>query len=589
MEASEAIQTVVRGQNGLLDPAALNPQFMSRLFNVDIRDGLARTRPSVDGRAAPVQGRFQGLFEYRLEGVNYWVLVVAGQVWVLNTATDAWTKVGQFPTIDFDRAYFVQADRYGIVQNGIYSPTENWPIIFHGVTPVDNLETEYMSGNSLVKVKDFTGNAAGPRSIRVPIGKSMAFGHGRLFVAVERYYDDGAASQLAQGWRENLGLRFWMAGNILQSHNIQSILVFSDMYFLSEGLAFSLPTEMGFITSMAFMRNAESGTGLGALIIFARRGAAAFAVNMQRKSWLSPGFGQILFTSSGTNSPWAVAQVNSDLVYYGDRGLRTLKYSASNEAGTGGLASVGLSPEVTNFTQFTDPVAHGPFVSFAHADNYLFFTAGGFALADGSVAFSAVLPWDLASFQVSGEPPNRVFSGAWGGDMVVHAVATWRGEPERAGVMYRETETGPLRYGPLRLKPATFTSAVVTAAYAFKEAIRRKRVKQVDAIFDEVTGPLTVWFRWRYDGGEWEESEQRTFSGTNSTTGMFRIPVAVDDTSGFLVQFSIEWRGHARLKLAVMSVAFDAAFSGGVECDTVQLPTGTVEAGIEFPSIGEAT
>jgi len=581
MEVKETLQALTRGQNGLLDPVALNPDYASRLYNVTIRDGLARTRPGLQGTDMPVQGRFQGAFEYRLENAVYWVVVVSGQVWSLALATQVWTHIGTFPTIDFDQAYFVQADRYAIVQNGIHDPTENWPIIFHGTTLVDNLATEYFSGNSLVKVSDFTGNAGGPSTIRVPIGKSMAYGHGRLFVAVDRYYNDGAAGGTV-GWKTGLGLIFWMAGNLIQIGNIPSILVFSDSYILNYGVAFGLPTEAGFITAMGFLRNADTGSGLGALVILARRGAVAFAVNVSREkgSWLSPGFGQSLFTSSGTNSPWAMIPVNSDIVYYGDVGLRTLKYSASSEAGTGGLATTSLSPEVTNFTRLTDNDAHAPFVTATNVDNYVFFTAGGVELVDGSVAFYGVLPWDLANFQVSGEAPSRVFAGAWCGSLI-HAVLPYRQAGRTAGAIYRESATGTLKYGAYL--PGTADSSVCsvrTAAFTFKSPLNIKIVKSVDVMFDHVDGPVDIWFRWRFEGDTlWNTSLIRKFTGASSATGLVRIATETDtEAAGLAVQFAVEWRGIARLKLAIFNADAVDKFTGSTEdCGRTELAAGSNE------------
>jgi len=588
MESFQASQ----GQNGRVDPMLLGNGYASRLYNASVRDGLISTRPGLSGEEFPAQGVFQGAFEYRLEGSPYLIAVVSGQVWQRRVPGGQWAPRAAFPTTDFDQAYFVQADQYVIIQNGISDPVENWPIIIRKEEVIDNLSTQYMSGNDLVAVKDFTGNAGGPSTIRVPIGRAMAYGHGRLFVAVDRYYDDGAASRLPQGWKTNLGFRFWQAGDVAQPGNVEALLVFSAGYNLAEGLAFNLPVEMGFITSMAFLRNAETGSGLGALIIFARRGAAAFAVNITRKSWLAPGFGQVLFTSSGTNSPWSVAPVNSDLVYYGDYGLRTLKYSATLEAGSAGLAVTSVSPEVSNFTDFTDEEAHAPFVTVASADNYIFFTAGGVTLPDGSVAFRAVLPWDLVTFQISGQAPARVFAGAWCGALY-HAVVPFRAASGQPAVFYRESASGKLMFGVFdgkAVEPAR-TVAVHTQAFAFSAPLRRKKLKHVTVMFDGVVGNLAAWVRWRTDGSrDWKITGVRRFTGTGGATGVVRIPVESDEATGFVFQFSVEWRGHARLQLALFTAAVLDGFDGDEDmCGVVDLKGEEHGADHEFmcPTLGE--
>jgi len=577
MEAREVFSMVSAGQNGRMDPMMIGDAYAHRLYNVTVRDGLARTRPGLVSRGElPVQGRFQGAFEYRLESKDYWAVVVAGQLWLFVVAEETWVYIAAFPTTDFEQAYFVQADRYLIVQNGIYDPVENWPIIVHETELVDALDVQYLHEQTLKRVRD----AELPEIIRVPIGTAMAFGHGRLFVAVDRYYNDGASGSPDVGWRTNLGSRFWVASNVFQIDNMQALLVFSDMYLLNHGVAFSLPTEMGFITAMTFLRNAETGTGLGALIIFARRGASAFAVNVSRERglWLSAGFGQVLFTSSGCRSPRSVTQVNSDLVYYGDSGLRTLKYSASNESGTGGLATVSLSPEVSNATRLTDTLLHDPHVSIAHIDNYIFFTAVGRVLPDNSVAFNAILPWDLTAFQVSGENPARVFTGAWCGALY-HDVLAWRGEKQTLGVIYRASATSPLRYGYFSAAQACESiCSVQTKSHLFGQLTLTKRIKFIDALFDEVNGSFTVWIKWRVDGrAKWYASSPRKFVGSNSSTGLFRLLTpAENEFVGHNFQFAIEWKGQARLKLALFTAVLVDRYMGddGI-CQTVTLPSGT--------------
>lgn len=581
MEALETFMGVSRGQNGLLDPDLLKDGYASRLYNVTVRNGVAQTRPGLTGATCPVQGRFQGAFEYRLEDKDYWVVVVAGQVWVFQPSEDEWTYITTFPTTDFAQAYFVQADKYAIIQNGIYAPTENWPIILHDKTVIDNLAVQYLSGNDVVTLGDL------PQAewYRVPIGTSMAYGHGRLFVTVDRYYNDGASGDPDTGWKNNIGSRFWMASNIFEIDNQQAMLSFSDSFVVANGLAFGLPSEMGFITSMAFLRNAETGTGLGALVVFARRGASAFAVNIsrERSGWLSQGFGQVLFMSSGSNSPWAVTGVNSDLVYYGNDGLRTLKYSASMEAGTSGLASVPVSPEVYNFTRLTDHKLHSPSVTLAHVDNYLFFTASGVTLDDGSVAFEGILPWDLATFQVSGGEPARVFAGGWCGQLV-HAVLAYRADTDTVGAIYRESQSGDLKYGFFTPGVAdAAVSSVHTPAYAFGNSLMRKKVKPIDVMFDRVSGDVYVWVRWRFeDTGEWNYSSVRHLSGTGGSSGFLKIPVASDNfAGGFAVQYAIEWKGSARLRAAVFRADTHTPAVQSATCDTITV-AGTADDVYDF-------
>jgi len=245
---AEAFQTVQGGVNDLLDPLLLKAGTAARLLNVEVRNGLAESRPALFGETMPAQGRFQGAFSYELEGNLRWVVVVSGHVWTYSFATNTWLDLAAFPTVDFDQAYFCQAGKFCIVQNGIYDPVENWPIILHGDEVVDNLETEFIYRNHIVKVKDFNWDMVdegdnlvepapepNPSVFRVPIGKSMAFGQGRLFVAVERYWDNGLSSGLEPGWRSDEGLRFVLASDDWRWDDPARMLVFTQNDLLAGG------------------------------------------------------------------------------------------------------------------------------------------------------------------------------------------------------------------------------------------------------------------------------------------------------------------------------------------------------------------
>ena len=590
--AREALQGVPKGVNDLLDPAFLPEGQAARLLNVEVRNGLAESRPGFLAVDCPAQGRFQGAFRYELDGALRWVLVVAGEVWTYNFATNGWLKIAEFPTKDFAQAWFCQAGKYAVVQNGVYDPVENWPIIFHEDAVVDNLSLEYIWGNEVLKVSDFKYDGESNLSrdadaIRVPIGKAMAFGQGRLFVAVERYYDNGLSSGFV-GWRYD-GCRHIVAGDDERWDDPSRMLVFRQNDDLLGGGALTVPAENGLITSLAFFRNASTGTGLGELLVMCRRGSSVYSVSVKRggedNQWGLAGFGQVLFQTSGSSSPWAVDAVNADLVYRGDGGLRTIKFTASGESGSGGLAVFPLSPEVSTLVGRTSP-AHEPFVSLASAGNYVVFTSGGQELPTGDVAFRDALPWDLATFQASGEAPSRTFAGAWRGPLF-HAVL--KAGAGVLGAVVRQSAAAPLKLGIFDrafFDPAQ-VAAVRTGAFSFKAPLMLKRVKYADLMFDRVRTDLEVKVRWRADGGPWWESDPKRFKSTkDNQTGPFRVAVEADNAgTGYFLEFAVVWTGHARLRTAVFSASRGDAFTGGEDaaCATTDLDLNPRESASSAP------
>ena len=608
----EVFQAVTRGQNDLLDPALLPQGQAARLLNVSTRNGLCETRPPIEWSDMPIQGRFQGAFAYTLENEFRWVVVISGQVWTRRNSDGQWTHVSTFPTTDFEQAYFVQAKQYCVIQNGILEP-ENWPIILDGENAVDNLEIEFIYKNNLVKVKDFHPDMIDDKdevkdnypapiadAIRIPIGKSMAFGQGRLFVAVERVWDNGVATGVPGHWRSAGGLRAVSASDDYGFDDPDRMFVFVENEFLSGGGEINIPAENGFITSMAFFRNAVTGTGLGELIVMSRRGSTVFAVSIPRvdpsgqgNEWGTAGFGQQLFQTSGSNSPWAIQSVNSDLVYYGDNGLRTIRYTATNETSSGGMSNVPISPEVKGFTSNLSAYQER-FVSTTLSNNFFFFTAGGVTLPDNSVAFKGILPWDLANFQASFEPSNRVFSGAWVGHLF-HAVLPL---PDgRVGVIARAKEGEPLQVGVLDFSKQgrEIVAAVQTPSYVFGAPRNLKRVKYADFVFDRVFTDFDIQVLFRCDSRrDWFRSDIRKFTTKKQTaTGMFRVPFGVDHPGvGHIIDFAIVWRGHARLKLALFFASSLDIFSGDTEdlCkESVSIEENAFEPGDVFdpPAVWE--
>ena len=578
----ESFQAVTRGQNNLLDPVLLPQGQAARLLNVSTRNGLCETRPPFIWSDVPMQGHFQGAFAYVLENEFRWVVVVSGQIWTRRDTDGEWTHVATFPTTDFEQAYFAQAKQYCVIQNGVLEP-ENWPIILDGETVIDNLEVEFLSGNERVKVKDGEEEVSvAPEALRVPIGKAMAFGQGRLFVAVERVWDNGVATGTDPQWVSAGGLRSILASDDYGWDDPNRMFVFFENDSLSGGGAISVPAENGFITFMAFFRNAVTGTGLGELVVMSRRGSTVLAVSVPRAEWGNQGFGQQLFQTSGSSSPWAVQAVNADLVYYGDNGLRTIKYTATNETASGGMANVPISPEVDGFTRHTDP----KFVTTALSNNYFFFTAGPM-WEDNT--YPAVLPWDLANFQASFEQSNRVFSGAWTGHRF-HAVLSLPGD--RVGVIARPLDGGDLQMGIVDFNThgREIVTAVQTPAYVFGAPRNIKRLKYADLMFDKVHTDLDVQVFWRCDStGPWVGSDIRKFlvKDTPSVTGMFRVPCSADHGSvGHIVEAMIVWHGHARLKLALFFAVILDTFSGGVEdmCRELSLEAGVEDAPFNHPA-----
>ena len=587
---AEAIQSVLRGQHGGLAPEFLRDDQAHRLINVDVRGGKATSRPALVAKDFPIDGRFQGAFTYRLQGTDRVVAVVSGNVLIYNVAEDAWSNVATFPTTDFEQAFFCQADKYLIIQNGIYSPVENWPIIIHEDAVIDNLDAKANTDEGFVPISERDN----PDIDRIPIGKPMTFVHGRLFVGVERYWEDGSASGEDPHWHEDGVLLNWVAGDVKIPYQSDTLLAFVEKTYWNNLPVAGVPAELGPITSLIHFRNAATGSGAGELVIISREGATAFSVGISREQWSNTNFAQVLFSTGGSVAPWSALQVNSDLVYYGSDGFRSIRYTASTEAGSGSLSTTPISTEVKEFTDLTSG-EHARFVSMANADNYVAATAVGVPLADGSVAFRAVLPWDVAVVTGSGAQPERAFSGAWTGELY-HSVLSFRDTTNTNvfATVYRDHAEAPLKLG-------TFTrdmynedqvSRVYSKKFMFDSLVEVKQFKFAECAFSDIRTPLAVRIGWRVDNDNawhWLDGVEFQADSYPAASGPVRLAVPRRDVlacfnerlvdSGYSFQFVIEWTGHGVLDYSIFNTTSDGASSSRDQvCGVKQLT----------PSVGEA-
>lgn len=594
----EIVFAIPRGMSSAIAPSALDDTQVAQLFNVSIRGGLPRSRPrfltyAPQLGAIVANGVFQGAKTYRLNSADRVIFCVSGVVYGLNLATGEVKTYATFPTTTFFRAYFQQVDRYFVIQNGITAPTENWPVILHEDTVINNLDTEVLVGSAnFDKLSEFVSPRP-PESVRLPIGTAMAYGHGRLFVAVDRVWDDGVISGRTPGWQSNLGRRFIVAGTVLKPDNVQEVLAFTEDTYLNDGGAFSLPAELGYIASMDFFRNSATGSGLGALVVLAREGSAAYAVNSPRSQWKNIDIGQVLFFNSGSESPWTLFPVNDDLVYRGRDGLRTIQYTrASETGGSGSLSNVPYSTEVNNYFD-RDSRAVLPFVSGAYADSRVYTLAGGAVQSDGSCLFDSMVVLNTATLTAIESPPTKGYEGSWGGPQYYAVLAARMSDVDTVFFFYKDRDSGALKLGYISQNPANvldFSShspvcRLYTREYVFKSPVVVKSVELTDWWLSGVVGNLSMTVYWRRGGEQvWHALGSKTVCVTAGS-----IPVAFnqlrfardketqgpcdpvnnqDVCLGNTFQFCIEWRGVATSERTIFAAnALADRYNSEISCD----------------------
>ena len=317
-----------------------------------------------------------------------------GVTFISNTTGGAGTGTAYStgPMNIYDDCYFVQAENFLIIQDGTSTPR-----IWDG----DNL---WLSSKGPA---NSTGKIA-----QIPIGTTMAYGQGRLFVT-NTARTSGTAGDLAYGGSTNqktitsgahTGTRYrfttstvhgFAAGNVVtvSGHssefglngtwsiaNIHSttefdidfttttakgnggfvtkanigvasdLLRFTETTYLDEGGSLQVPSFLGKVTGLIFMPVQDIGSGQGDLLVFCETGVVSLAVSVPRSQWKNTaGFQRIALASIGSTGQESLTSANGDIFFRSFDGLRTYR-NARAEFNTFGR--VPLSAEMNSVLDF---------------------------------------------------------------------------------------------------------------------------------------------------------------------------------------------------------------------------------------------
>ena len=378
------------GMQGGFHPTMLDASQYARGINVSCRGGMVHTRPGFVQVADhfTTNRPFQGACRWTVNGEELVVSCFNGTLFFYNTVTGAKSStVGQLKPNR--QVFMAQADRYLLVSDG-----EQLSVFAPGPLAVYT---------TLVYRND-----------RLPPCTVMHYAHGRVHLVPTRVGSEPSQS------------RYFVSGDFCMPSDPATVYNFTEATYLNGGGAFGLPDELGAIRGLASLRNSAQGTGVGALVVLAEDGLAAFDVSRPRAGirdenlnlvvpgWNDQPIGQVLFYGAGTRSPWSVTNINSDLVYRGLEGIRFLQYAqsqASNGSASGSLSNQPQSFEVEPFITM-DPGSALPWVSAAYAGSRMHMTAG--VGADGHT-FRGILSLDAAVAQTLGGKSPPAYDGLWTG------------------------------------------------------------------------------------------------------------------------------------------------------------------------------
>lgn len=278
-------------------PSALLPlNQCAWAVNTTFRDAWPKPRPgwvkreidfasSEAVRTGIQDGYFQGAGTYIADsGEAYLALSVSGRIFLIDIQAgflaSEITIPGDANMVNRPHAWFQQAERWLIVQNGL-----NPPFLYNG-------SGSRRAGDS-----------------EVPVGGPMAYGKGRLWVARDSLYYGGDIV-----WGD-------------QVYGRDTVIRFTENDFLAEGGAFAVPD--GPVTGMAFAANLDTSLGDGDLLVSTTKTIYAFNAPINRQEWKQTQYPIQRYAAIrfGALSHESMVLFNGDVFYRAPDGVRTLMYA----------------------------------------------------------------------------------------------------------------------------------------------------------------------------------------------------------------------------------------------------------------------
>lgn len=228
-------------------------------------------------------------------------------------------------------AYMVQSDKWLVVQDG-----HSRAIIYDGVV-----------------ARRSNTNTTSDKT-EIPTGTILATGMGRIVTIVNGR--DVAFGDLA--------------GSHVGPDPADSLILFTERNFLTEGFDASIPFQQGVATGMAFFPQLDTSTGNGQLFVFSERGASSFFLSLPRELWKTSQFQIFSLLTTGLRGHRSISIANEDLWFRSDDGVRTYRQARSEQSG---WAHIPLSSNVKQFIK-SDTSSLLKYASSIYFDNRVIMT-----------------------------------------------------------------------------------------------------------------------------------------------------------------------------------------------------------------------
>ena len=546
----ELFSNAMGGVSSAVSPEMIQPAQVAWAMNCSFRGGKPSTRPALRYRTGLPNGLVQGAGYFGVQqGMG--VISIMGRLYRIraNPNNCTWEEI----TLPWrNSAVLKQVWMCQTVENLVIQDFESDPIIYDGST---------------ARRADSYGLNGDPE---VPRGRQMAYGNGRLWVAVN---DQEIA-----------------AGDI-RTKDAGSELKFTEINYLFNGGRLMISNG---ISGLAFIAT-NGSTDYGPLVVYGRRSTESIRADItSRDQWGGPGFVTNVLRNTGCASQWSLCAVNQDLYWRdSDGGLRSIYQSAADENGGG---SSPISREVSRLTDY-DSAQLLEFCSAIYFDNRLLVTSSPRLNEAGGVSWGDLIALNFAPISTMQGKTSPAYEGQWNGIYFTHLfTGRFGGRPRAFAVEHREdgtnhlweimAETAGVRDDEsIECTPTALQSVanpvkgyIETAKRPFGNPVARKRLERADLYLEEIDGQVDAMVYWRRDNDrKWQlwdsftvNSKLTTPAGPTPRVPKNLMPQARSQVktltipsdrygpdgyafqTGFEFQLRIAWTGRCRIYKAVL-------------------------------------
>jgi len=383
-----------------------------------------------------------------------------GEVTDLDVQEIALDKLN-FPTNN--RAYFVQADRFCVIQDG-----QSKPIIYDGVV------------------------ARRAKDDEVPVGTIMAYGMGRLIVVVNDFREIEFSDLYGSGIDAN--------------DPGAAVLKFTETTFLNEGGTASIAFSLGKLSGMHFLPQQDSSVGDGELLAFSEGGITSFQLAIPRDQWKQSAFQRVLLYNTGARGWRSIVSVVEDVWFRSDDGWRSYR-QARAEATSWAHLPISTNVRIWTDNDTTEWLDYGSAINF---DNRLICTCTP-QPNEWRVFHNGLLSLDFDVLSTFGQATKPAWDGHWTQLRTQQLIEGSFGGVHRAYSLGLSLTNDPLAGRPNFVVSEITKDGIrdggdtpipweiVAKSLNFQSPFNEKELFGADLWIDDVQDPLTISLEYRPD------------------------------------------------------------------------------------------